>query len=106
MCDETASSRVAPPPILPIRDVKLEAAHPCDKAPAERAPVAVTPVGPQVPSAPAVHQGGIANEAWMRPNELFIAPPNASIRRDGSSDSLPLAAGFSRSVFRPPRASA
>jgi hypothetical protein len=49
-----------------------------------------------------VNPDAVTSEVWMRPTELFI-PAAASIRRGVSIESLPPAAGFSRSVFRPPR---
>jgi hypothetical protein len=47
--------------------------------------------------------GAVASEAWMRPSDVFVFPSAAGARRGISIESLPLAAGFSRSVFRPPR---
>jgi hypothetical protein len=103
MCDETASSRIAPPPVLPIRDVKLEAGYPCDAFPIGSVPVAVVPVGPRAPASPAVNSDAAAIEVWARPSEVPILRPTGMrtrLRPDGSVHAKP---GFSLGVFRPPR---
>jgi hypothetical protein len=104
MCDESATSRIAPPPVLPIRDVKLEAGSPCDTAPASRAPVMVAPVGPRAPTHPAVNSDAVAIEAWVRPRVVQISPPaiqHSGVDFDASVHTKP---GFRPGVFRPPRA--
>jgi hypothetical protein len=103
MCDETATSRIAPSPVLPIRDVKLEAGSPCDVSPMGDVPVTVAPVGRRAPANPAVNSDAAAIDAWVRPSDVEIHAPAAQrspVRRDGSLHAKP---GFSPGVFRPPR---
>jgi hypothetical protein len=103
MCDETASSRIAPPPVLPIRDVKLEAGSPCAPSPASRAPIAVAPRGPHAPASPAISCDAVASEAWVRPIDPKLPPPSSGrllVPRDASLAGKP---GFTPGVFRPPR---
>lgn len=103
MCDETATSRIAPPPVLPIRDVKFEAGFPCEPSPVDRAPVAVAPIGPRAPSSPAIHFHAVATEAWVRPVDAKILPP-LPCRTPVPPDAPPAGKpGFTPSVFRPPR---
>jgi hypothetical protein len=103
MCDETASSRIAPPPVLPIKDVKLEAASPCENAPPSAAPVAVRPVETKAPSGPAAALDSVATEAWVRTSEIQLIAPFAGIRRLILEATAPMTPGFHPSVFRPPR---
>jgi hypothetical protein len=103
MCDETASSRIAPPPVLPIRDVKLEAGYPCDAFPMGSAPVTVVPVGPRAPASPAVSSDAASIEGWVRPSAVPILRATGlrtRVRPEASADAKP---GFSLGVFRPPR---
>ena len=103
MCDETATSRIAPPPVLPIRDVKLEAGYPCEKAPVGDAPVAIAPTGPRAPATPALSPDAVASEAWVRPFDAKVPPPASrriAIARDAFARGKP---GFAHGVFRPPR---
>jgi hypothetical protein len=103
ICDETATSRIAPPPVLPIRDVKLEAGHPCEKAPVSEAPVAVAPTGPRAPVVPALSSDAVASEAWVRPIDAKI-PPSASSRSTVPQETFARGKpGFAHGVFRPPR---
>jgi hypothetical protein len=103
ICDETASSRIAPPPVLPIRDVKLEAAVPCQSAPTSAAPVAVVPVGLYTPVNPAVSSDATATEAWLRSVPLRLVAPMGDRTRLAPALVLGCKPGFSPSVFRPPR---
>jgi len=103
ICDETASSRIAPPPVLPIRDVKLEVGSPCDAVPPSEAPVTVTPRGSHAPASPAVSAAVVATEAWVRPVDATVIAPlgrHCPIRPDAFRAEKP---GFIPGVFRPPR---
>jgi hypothetical protein len=103
MCDETATSRIAPPPVLPIRDVKLEMGDPCDLAPISHAPVTVAPVTSRSPASPAVSSDAVAIEAWIRPSGVTIrahAGRQSLLDLDAAVHAKP---GFSPGVFRPPR---
>ena len=103
MCDETASSRIAPPPVLPIRDVKLEAGSPCDIAPFGDAPVTVAPIHSRGPLNPAADSAAVATEAWVRPSDARIDLPSSQ-RSDAPLDvSATAKPGFTPGVFRPPR---
>jgi hypothetical protein len=104
MCDETASSRIAPPPVLPIRDVKLEAGTPCDASRMGETPATIAPVDTRIPASPAVNSDAVATEAWLRPSDLRIFAPLARgnpMVRDTVIHAKP---GFHPGVFRPPRA--
>src|SRR6266481_2902381 len=63
MCDERGLSIIAPAPVLPARDVKIDAGLPlgCD-APA----IGVAPLGPRARSQTVVVDDGF-DEAWVRP---------------------------------------
>jgi len=103
ICDETASSRIAPPPVLPIRDVKLEAGAPCEKTPVGETPVAVMPTGSRTPAIPALSFDAVGTEAWVRPVDAKV-PPSASHRKAMPEANFVRAKpGFAHGVFRPPR---
>ena len=103
MCDETASSRIAPAPVLPIRDIKLEAGNPCDAPPLGDLPVTVAPVGPRGPASPTIHFDAVAIEAWVRPSDVPIFAPGAERMPMCPDVSVHAKPGFSLGVFRPPR---
>jgi hypothetical protein len=103
MCDETATSRIAPPPVLPIRDVKLEVGFPCDASPVVPAPVTVAPIDPHAPASPVVSFVAVASEAWVRPIEARIPPPTSRRTVVAPEASGPGKPGFTPGVFRPPR---
>src|SRR5260221_12481900 len=69
MCDDRGASAIAPPPVMAVRDVKLEVGVP----PGCETPlkVSVAPVGPSA-RGHAVVVGDSVDEAWMKP-----APPKA-----------------------------
>jgi len=103
ICDETATSRIAPPPVLPIRDVKFEAGSPCDTLPVGDAPVTVAPIDPQTPASPAINSDAIATDAWIRPIETKIVAPMARRSLDWANAAAAGKPGFTPGVFRPPR---
>ncbi|HEY3595456.1 MAG TPA: hypothetical protein VGL13_16325 [Polyangiaceae bacterium] len=102
MCAENGASAIAPPTVLPARDVRLESATPnsCDDGP--RAPVAApAPSARQKPSAPS---NDAPADAWVRPVTFILTTPTGD--RVGAVQlfySGP-AQGHERGVFRPPRA--
>jgi hypothetical protein len=104
MCDETASSRIAPPPILEIRDIKLEAGSPCDVAPVGETPVTVAPIDSRAPASPPVNSDAVATEAWVRPIETKILPPMTRENMVRPASAVSGKPGFAQGVFRPPRA--
>src|SRR5689334_20311218 len=103
VCDETATSRIAPPPVLPIRDVKFEAGSPCDMSPLRDLPVRVAPIDPRAPVSPAVGSFAVATEAWLRPVEPKIHPPSARRGAAWFETFVARKPGYSPGVFRPPR---
>jgi hypothetical protein len=100
MCDERGLSAIAPAPVLPARDVKIDGGLPlgCD-APA----IGVAPLGPRARSHGVVVDDGF-NEAWVRPvpERLPTFAPNRQFA--SLAILLPVSAGYRRGVFRPPRA--
>jgi hypothetical protein len=103
MCDESATSRIAPPPVLAIRDVKFEAGSPCDISPISDAPVTVAPIGPQIPASPAMSSDAVATEAWLRPSGILVIAPMVRRSLVWPEACVPLKPGFTPTVFRPPR---
>jgi hypothetical protein len=103
ICDETATSRIAPPPVLPIRDVKFEAGFPCDVSPVSEAPVTVAPIDPHAPASPVITYEAVVTEAWVRPIEVSVIAPMSGRSLVGADASVPAKPGFTACVFRPPR---
>jgi hypothetical protein len=101
MCDERGASAIAPPPVLPVRDTKLEAGLPLGCEP----PLTVT-VAPARPSArgQTVVVGDSFDEAWMKPVVPRVSRLSSALVPAGVVVSLPPSAGYRRGVFRPPRA--
>jgi hypothetical protein len=100
ICDERGASAIAPPPVLPIRDVRLEPSSPlaCLELDDVDGPAFVTRDASRIPTA-----DGVAADAWIVPP---VSPPLpvpstiAAVDRDVTG-ALPL--GHRSSVFRPPR---
>jgi hypothetical protein len=103
ICDETATSRLAPPPVLPIRDVKFELGSPCDAPPTSEAPVTVSPIDHRPPASPAANSDTVTIEAWFPPTDMKISASAASGGLVWSVASLARKPGFLPGVFRPPR---
>jgi len=103
MCDETATSRIAPPPVLAIRDVKVELGSPCDASPSGETPVTVAPIGPRAPASPVISSDPVAIEAWFRPIETKIGAAGVSAGLVALDTYVTQKPGFTPGVFRPPR---
>jgi len=103
MCDDRGASAIAPPPVLPIRDVKIEVGAPlgCETP----LMVKVAPAGPSA-RGQAVATGDSFDEAWMKPAPTRVSRLSSARIPAGVVLSLPPSAGYRRGVFRPPRASA
>jgi hypothetical protein len=99
MCDDRGASAIAPPPVLPIRDVKLEAGVPFGCA---TPLVSVAPAGPSA-RGQAVVTGESFDEAWMKPAPTKVSRFSTPRVPAGVVVSLPPSAGYRRGVFRPPR---
>jgi hypothetical protein len=94
-------SRIAPPPALPIRDVKIDTGIPL---PCDAPRPALLPVGPRADGHPVVTQDTMVREAWVRPSDAST-PIRRSVRHTTFFDArVPLSPGFGPGVFRPPRA--
>jgi hypothetical protein len=99
MCDERGLSAIAPAPVLPAKDVKIDAAFPlaCDL------PVfSVAPAGPRARGQTIVVVDGF-EEVWLRPSEPRLPKIFPDQEFAASSLLVPVSAGFDRGVFRPPR---
>jgi hypothetical protein len=103
MCDERGASAIAPPPVLPVPDVKLEPALPlgCDTP----VHMSVAPVGPTAQSHAAI-EGDCVEDAWLKPAPAKVTRFGSSPTPDQAVLSLPPSAGYRRGVFRPPRPAA
>ena len=101
MCDEKGASAIAPAPVLPIRDVRLEAAQPlsCDDIDT----VAVISDGPRAGSSAPVVIDHDSIETWLRPPTSPSLRAGSARARPSTPNSFQLPLGFRRSVFRPPR---
>ena len=100
MCDEKGASVIAPSPVLPIRDVRIEEGSPvgCDDT-----LISVTPMSPGARSHSVLARESLTQDAWMKPPgpSLFHrsstrAPATVSEGRAPAQDHRP-------TVFRPPR---
>ena len=102
MCDERGASAIAPPPVLPVRDTKLEAG---------------LPLGCETPLMVTVAPGTTQRARPDRRRRSFLrrgldeacspqglAPQLGAVVPAGVVVSLPPSAGYRRGVFRPPRA--
>jgi hypothetical protein len=100
MCDQRGASAIAPPPVLPVPDVKLEPALPlgCDSP----VHVSVAPLGPTARSHLAI-EGDAFEDAWLKPGPTKVTRFGSSPTPGQAVLSLPPSAGFRRGVFRPPR---
>jgi hypothetical protein len=99
MCDEKGASAIAPPPVLPIRDVKIDAGAPLG---CEAPPFVHSPVGPRAQGHSVVSDASF-DDAWIRPGP-GLTPKPSFVRACGPlAISLPPSAGYRRGVFRPPR---
>jgi hypothetical protein len=100
MCDERGASAIAPPPVLPVRDVRLEAGLPLGC----QTPLTVktAPAGPSA-RGQAVVAGESPNEAWVKPVPTKVSRLSPARVPGGVVVSLPASAGYRRGVFRPPR---
>jgi hypothetical protein len=101
MCDENGASTIAPPPIMPARDVRLESGGPvgCEKE--QHARVAAT--GPSARQPIPTSTNDVPVEAWIRPSVFDLTKLRASISgRIPTFDSGPTSS-HARGVFRPPR---
>ncbi|HEX9295309.1 MAG TPA: hypothetical protein VF881_05725 [Polyangiaceae bacterium] len=98
MCDEKGASAIAPTPVLPIRDVKIDAGRPlpCD------APDALAPVGFRARGSSQVVQSSF-DESWVPADHRGLPTLNADLLAAAVMVSLPPSAGYRRGVFRPPR---
>jgi hypothetical protein len=99
MCDERGASAIAPTPVLPARDVKIDAGAPlgCD------APVAIV-AGPGWRA----HQHVVVvadgfEDAWVRPTVHGLPEMTSGSDLARSLLSLPVSSEHGRGVFRPPR---
>jgi hypothetical protein len=101
MCDERGASAIAPPPALPLRDVRLEAGRPlqCDSP----LKMTVAPIGPSA-RGQAVVTGDSFEDAWIKPALTKVSRLSSAPAPGGAVVSLPPSAGYRRGVFRPPRA--
>jgi hypothetical protein len=101
MCDDRGASAIAPPPVLPVRDIKLEAGVPlgCETP----LTVTIAPLGPSA-RGQAVVAGESFDEAWMKPVPTKVSRLTSARVPAGVVVSLPPSAGYRRGVFRPPRA--
>jgi hypothetical protein len=99
MCDERGLSAIAPTPVLPAKDVKIDAAFPlgCD-APAFN----VAPAGPRARGQTAPVADGF-EEVWLRPSAPRLPKLFPDQEFAASSLLVPVSAGHGRGVFRPPR---
>jgi len=99
MCDERGLSAIAPTPVLPARDVKIDGGLPlsCD-TPA----IGVAPLAPRARSHGVVVDDGF-NEAWVRPAPARMPAFAPNDDFESSAVLLPVSAGYHRGVFRPPR---
>ncbi len=100
MCDDRGASAIAPPPVLPVRDVKLEAgvALGCE-IPLK---LGIAPVGPRAHGQEVVARDSF-DEAWVKPVPPKIVRLGLARAPAGIVLSLPPSAGYRRGVFRPPR---
>jgi hypothetical protein len=99
MCDDRGLSAIAPAPVLPARDVKIDAGLPlgCD-VPA----IGVAPLGPHARSQTVVVEDGF-DDAWVRPAAERLPMLAQGHAFAISAVLLPVSPGFGRGVFRPPR---
>jgi hypothetical protein len=89
----------APPPVLPIRDARIEGSA----APLCRDPAALLAAGHRVRRGATVVDGA-AVESWMK-TERASLPKRAAVRiADFVALGLRRASGHDAGVFRPPRA--
>ncbi|HKQ71921.1 MAG TPA: hypothetical protein VJT73_21400 [Polyangiaceae bacterium] len=100
MCDERGVSVAAPAPVLPMRDIRLEAASTpaCDDA-LIRAVFANAPQAHGQPRPVA----DAPDEAWITPAAKARARSESTRCEAFGVGALPIPAGFRRGVFRPPR---
>src|SRR3954452_9604095 len=103
MCDERGAPAIAPSPVLPIRDVKLEAAPP---QPCDYEPSAILITGrPRATRADVVTTGDSLDESWVDPQVVLgVDAPCASSVPPPLTMLLYPTAAHQRGVFRPPRA--
>jgi hypothetical protein len=101
MCDDRGASAIAPPPVLPVRDVKMEAGSPLGcEAPLR---LTVAPLGPRA-RGQATIEGDSFEDAWLKPASAKMTRFASAPAPDAAALSLPPSAGYRRGVFRPPRA--
>src|SRR5258708_4091165 len=103
MCDDRGASAIAPPPVMAVRDIKLEVGVP----PGCETPlkVSVAPVGPSA-RGPVVVVGDSGEEVWMNRARPKVSGLSSARAPGGVVVSLPPSAGYRRGVFRPPRTAA
>jgi hypothetical protein len=100
MCDDRGASAIAPSPVLPVRDVKLEAGVPTGCETLLR--MSVAPAGPSA-RGQAVVSGDSFDEAWLKPSLTKVSRLSSARAPGGVVASLPPSAGYRHGVFRPPR---
>jgi hypothetical protein len=98
MCDEKGASAIAPTPVLPIRDVKIDAgrAFPCD------APDGFAPVGLRSRGSSRVVENAF-DEAWVPAERRDLPTLKPELLAAAAIVSLPPSSGYRRGIFRPPR---
>jgi hypothetical protein len=99
MCDERGASAIAPPPVLPIRDVKIDTGSPlgCD----DPSP-AVAPLGPRARTQ-AVVVDESSDDACLRVEQRAMPKPAPVLFSVNAARELANSSGHERGVFRPPR---
>jgi len=100
MCDERGASMIAPPPVLPAVDAKLDVGLPlgCDLT-----SDGVLALGPRA-RGQAVVIDKMPDQACVRTVASPIAQPDNELLSGVTAARLSASPGFGRGVFRPPRA--
>jgi hypothetical protein len=103
MCGANGATLIAPPPVMPIRDVRLESGSPlaCERDQQAR----IVAAGPSAQQSAPSPTNDPPTEAWIRPSAVAMTKP--LVKTSGSIDEVHTAPTMSheRGVFRPPRMS-
>ena len=99
MCDERGLSISAPPPVLPIKDVKIDAAPwlGCDTA-----DLAMAALGPGARTQSVVTDEG-SSDGCMHVERAIVPRVASGLVQPLAPTALPPSSGHERGVFRPPR---